>query len=418
MGRRHCRRKYWKQKISIQRKGLHMKDLKHLIYFENLLQEAQNELVMKAVEDGKKALGYNCYYIPEVLMNLDGCFSSRLRAPNCTSCDISSYYMTNRTCPYARSILERAVEGGYNYLSCLFGAESCATIERMQEHFFLINPVKHDGFFVTQIDPPMKGDKTNLDYYKAQLQLKVIEPMRDRLGIDVSDEAMRKAIERFNELCRVITEIGNYRKLDNPPITGYEFHVIQLVSEVCPHELILPYLKETLEEIKTRKPEKKVPYRARVVVVGSEIDDPEFTKLIEMCGAMVVADRYCFGSFPSREEIEIREGESAFDAICRHYLYWNQCARFMDGEKIDQRHNEAKRLCDEFKADGIIYESMKFCEFWSYDKILSNHIFTEEFNVPCCTIEKEYALGSVGQLRTRFQAFIESLEIKNIQGGK
>jgi len=390
-----------------------MKDLKHLIYFENLLQEAQNELVMKAVEDGKKALGYNCYYIPEVLMNLDGCFSSRLRAPNCTSCDISSYYMTNRTCPYARSILERAVEGGYNYLSCLFGAESCATIERMQEHFFLINPVKHDGFFVTQIDPPMKGDKTNLDYYKAQLQL-----MRDRLGIDVSDEAMRKAIERFNELCRVITEIGNYRKLDNPPITGYEFHVIQLVSEVCPHELILPYLKETLEEIKTRKPEKKFPYRARVVVVGSEIDDPEFTKLIEMCGAMVVADRYCFGSFPSREEIEIREGESAFDAICRHYLYWNQCARFMDGEKIDQRHNEAKRLCDEFKADGIIYESMKFCEFWSYDKILSNHIFTEEFNVPCCTIEKEYALGSVGQLRTRFQAFIESLEIKNIQGGK
>ena len=418
MGRRHCRRKNWKQKISIQRKGLHMKDLKHLIYFENLLQEAQNELVMKAVEDGKKALGYNCYYIPEVLMNLDGCFSSRLRAPNCTSCDISSYYMTNRTCPYARSILERAVEGGYNYLSCLFGAESCATIERMEEHFFLINPVKHDGFFVTQIDPPMKGDKTNLDYYKAQLQLKVVEPMRDRLGIDVSDEAMRKAIERFNELCRVITEIGNYRKLDNPPITGYEFHVIQLVSEVCPHELILPYLKETLEEIKTRKPEKEFPYRARVVVVGSEIDDPEFTKLIEMCGAMVVADRYCFGSFPGREEIEIREGESAFDAICRHYLYWNQCARFMDGEKIDQRHNEAKRLCDEFKADGIIYESMKFCEFWSYDKILANHIFTEEFNVPCCTIEKEYALGSVGQLRTRFQAFIESLEIKNIQGGK
>ena len=418
MGRRRCRRKYWKQKISIQRKGLHMKDLKHLIYFENLLQEAQNELVMKAVEDGKKALGYNCYYIPEVLMNLDGCFSSRLRAPNCTSCDISSYYMTNRTCPYARSILERAVEGGYNYLSCLFGAESCATIERMEEHFFLINPVKHDGFFVTQIDPPMKGDKTNLDYYKAQLQLKVVEPMRDRLGIDVSDEAMRKAIERFNELCRVITEIGNYRKLDNPPITGYEFHVIQLVSEVCPHELILPYLKETLEEIKTRKPEKEFPFRARVVVVGSEIDDPEFTKLIEMCGAMVVADRYCFGSFPGREEIEIREGESAFDAICRHYLYLNQCALFMDGGKIDQRHNEAKRLCDEFKADGIIYESMKFCEFWSYDKILANHIFTEEFNVPCCTIEKEYALGSVGQLRTRFQAFIESLEIKNIQGGK
>ena len=395
-----------------------MKDLKHLIYFENLLQEAQNELVTKAVEEGKHALGYNCYYIPEVLLNLPGCFSSRLRAPRCTSTDVASYYMTNRTCPYARSILERAIEGGYNYLEALFGAESCATMERMEEHFFLIHPVKKDNFFVTQIDPPMKGDKTNLDYYKAQLALKVVEPLEKRMGVDVSEEAMRTAIAEHNELCRIITQIGDFRKLDNPPITGYEFHVIQLVSQVCPHYLILPYLAETLEELKTREPEEKFPYRARVALVGSEIDDPDFTKLIETCGAMVVADRYCFGSFPSREEIQIQPGETAFDAICRHYLHWNQCARFMDGMKIDQRHSEVKRLAEEFKADGIIYENMKFCEFWSYEKVLASHIFVNELHIPTCTIEKEYALGAVGQLRTRFQAFIESLEIKNIQGGK
>ena len=148
------------------------------------------------------------------------------------------------------------------------------------------------------------------------------------------------------------------------------------------------------------------------------MDDPEFTKLIETCGAMVVADRYCFGSFPSREQIEILPGETAFDAICRHYLHWNQCARFMDGEKIDQRHAEVTKLVHDFKANGVIYENMKFCEFWSYEKVLANHIFTEELHIPCCTIEKEYALGAVGQLRTRFQAFIESLEIKSIQGGK
>ena len=29
-----------------------MKDLKHLIFFENLLQDAQNELVTQAVNDG------------------------------------------------------------------------------------------------------------------------------------------------------------------------------------------------------------------------------------------------------------------------------------------------------------------------------------------------------------------------------
>lgn len=391
-----------------------MKDLKHLIYFENLLQDAHNELVAQAVQEGDYALGYSCYYIPEVLLNLPGCFSSRLRAPRCTSTDVASYYMTNRTCPYARSLLERAIEGGYNYLNALLGAECCATMERMEEHFFLINPVKNEKFFVTQIDPPMKGDETNLDYYKAQLKLKVVDKLHEEYGIDTSEEAMRRAIDDHNEISRIITEIGNFRKADNPSITGYEFHVIQLVSQVCPHRLILPYLAETLEELKTREPELKFPFRARVVLVGSEIDDPEFTKLIETCGAMVVADRYCFGSFPGREQIEIREGETAFDAICRHYLHWNQCARFMDGMKIDQRHSEVKKLADEFKADGVIYENMKFCEFWSYEKVLASHILTEEMGVPCCTIEKEYALGSIGQLRTRFQAFVESLEIKKI----
>ena len=395
-----------------------MKDLKHLIFFENLLQDAQNELVQKAVEEGLHPLGYNCYYIPETLLNLPGCFSSRLRAPRCTSTDLASYYMTQRNCPYVRSILERAIEGGYNYLEALFGVEACAAMERMEEHFDLLKPVKNDKFVTTIMDAPMKGDRTNLEYYKTQLKKNVLTPLREKLGVDVSEEALQKAIEDHNEISKVITEIGEFRKLDNPPITGYEFHVIQLVSEVCPHTLILPYLKETLKEIKKRKPEEKFPFRARVVLAGSEIDDPDFTKLIESCGAMVVADRYCFGSFPSREQIEIQEGESAFDAICRHYLHWNQCARFMNGEKINQRSDEVERLFRGFKADGIIYENMKFCEFWSYEKVLESNIFMNERHIPVCTIEKEYALGAVGQLRTRFQAFIESLEIKNIQGGK
>lgn len=77
-----------------------MRDLKHLIAFENLLQEANNELVRQAKAEGKKALGYTCYFMPEVLLDLPGCFSVRLRAPKCTSPDIATYYMSGRTCHY------------------------------------------------------------------------------------------------------------------------------------------------------------------------------------------------------------------------------------------------------------------------------------------------------------------------------
>jgi len=41
-----------------------MRDLKYRVFFENLLEEVKNELVDKALSDGKLALGYSCYYIP------------------------------------------------------------------------------------------------------------------------------------------------------------------------------------------------------------------------------------------------------------------------------------------------------------------------------------------------------------------
>lgn len=35
-----------------------MRDLKHLIFMEDLLQEANNDLVKKAKAEGRRALGY------------------------------------------------------------------------------------------------------------------------------------------------------------------------------------------------------------------------------------------------------------------------------------------------------------------------------------------------------------------------
>ena len=58
-----------------------MKDLKHLIFFENLLENADNELVKQAQAEGDLAVGYTCYHVPECLLNVDKCFSVRLRAP-------------------------------------------------------------------------------------------------------------------------------------------------------------------------------------------------------------------------------------------------------------------------------------------------------------------------------------------------
>ena len=349
--------------------GKYMKDLKHLIAFEKLLEEANNPLVRQAKEEGLKALGYTCYFMPEVLLDLPGCFSVRLRAPGCTSPDIATYYLSGRVCHYGRSLFERALEGGYNFLDAQMATETCTVTCRFQEHLGYMDVIQNPDFFIDFTDVPFKKNENSVDHFMTELQVHVLDPLHEKLGIDTSDAAIRKAIAQHNEVCRLIQEIGEYRKLDNPTITGFEFQIIQLVTLTCPKHLILPMLRETAEEMKTRKPDRKPTWRCKVVLAGSECDDPYFTQLIEGCGALVVADRHCYGSIESRIPIELPEGMSALEAVARHYLNTSQCPRFMPQDIMRQRKKFLADLAKEYQADGIIVESNKFCESIEIKKI-------------------------------------------------
>ncbi len=392
-----------------------MKDLKYIYEFENLLQEANNDLVKHAKNDGGIALGYTCYHIPEVLLNCGNCFSVRLRAPRTGSMDIATYYMSNFLCGYSKAILERAIEGGYNFLNGLLASETCSEMNRSLEHFELLDLVPEEKFFITFLDAPFKIADHTVKHYVKQARIHILDKMTDIYGVDTSDEALLKAVEEHNEVCRIMTEIGDLRKAENPVITGYEYHVLNLITYCCPKALILPKLRETLEELRAREPDVKKNYRAKIVVVGSEMDDPDFTALIEDSGALVVADRYCFGALPGRQEIVIEEGKDVLTQICLHYMKTSQCPRFMSHEKIQERRDYVRKLVEDYHADGVMYEQIKFCEYWGYERALASHIMNNEYGVPTAAVDRQYTASASGQLRTRVQAFVESLEIKKIQ---
>ena len=391
-----------------------MKDLKYLYEFENLLQEANNELVQQAKSQGKIALGYTCYHVPEVLLNCPGCFSVRMRAPRTGSLDIATYYMSNFLCGYSKAILERGIEGGYNFLNAILASETCSEMNRAMEHFEILKLVPEEKFFVSFLDAPFKVESHTIKHYVKQARLKILDKLSEVYGIDTSDEALRKAVEEHNEVCRLMTEIGNYRKEENPRITGYEYHILNLVTYCCPKYLILDKLRETAQELKTREPDEKKNYRAKIVVVGSEMDDPDFTKLIEDSGALVVADRYCFGALPGRQEIILNDTDDVLTQICTHYMKTSQCPRYMSQEKVQERRDTVKHLVEEYHADGVLYEQIKFCEYWGYERALASHIMNDEYGIPSASVDRQYTASSSGQLRTRVQAFVESLEIKKI----
>ncbi len=397
-----------------------MKDLKHLYYFEKLLEEANNELVKQAQDEGKICVGAVCENVPEPLLNLPGTFSVRLRAPRTGSMEMATYYLTSFLCEYSRALLERAIEGGFNFTDCIITPDGCTMMNRCIENMELLKTMGKDkeNYFYEYMEIPMKADDNALELYKLQCKNHILAPLNEKYGIDISDEAIRQAVKDHNELCKLIREIGEFRKEENPRITGYEYHIITLVTYVAPKYLLIDKLRETLEEIKERVPDDKNNYRARVVFVGSEVDDVDVIKLVEDSGAYVCADRFCYGSLPGRDEIVLTEDEDALTQICRQYMNRGQCPRYMDQHKIQERRQYVAKLAEEYHADGVIYEQMKFCDPWAYERMVGTAVLRDDYGYPVLAVDRPYAIGTSGQMRTRVQAFVESIEIKKIQKSK
>ncbi len=394
-----------------------MRDLKHMYDLEKLLEDSENKYVAASQEKGNICIATVCENVPEPLLNLAGTFSIRLRAPRTGSMEIGTYYLTNFLCEYTRALLERAIEGGYNFVDCLIAPDGCSMLNRCVENMELLHTMKKDHFFMEHMEIPMKNDENGLNLYVLQCKNHILKPLKEKFGIDVSDSAILKSIQLHNRVCELICQIGEFRKLENPTITGHEFHVLCLATYSCPKEDIIPILEETLEELKTRKPDEKNPYKIRVEVVGSEMDDLDIIQAIEESGAYVCVDRYCYGSFPGREPIEVNENEDPLTAVCRHYITHCQCARMMNQDKIQERRKYVADLAKEYKADGIIYEQMKFCDPWAYERMVGTVVLRDDYGYPVLQIDRPYANGGSGQIRTRVQAFVESVEIKKL-GGK
>lgn len=396
-----------------------MKDLKHLYYFEKLLEDANNELVRKGQSDGLRCIATVCENVPEPLLNLPGTFSVRLRAPRTGSLEMATYYMTSFLCEYSRALLERAIEGGFNFVDGIVSPDGCTMMNRCVENMELLKTMGRDkdNFFYEYMEIPMKCDENGLNLYVLQCKNHILKPLSEKYGIDTSDAAIRKAVEQHNEICRLIREIGEFRKEEHPRITGYEYHILTMATYVAPKHLLADMLKETLEELKAREPDMDKNYRARVVFVGSEVDDVDVIKLVEESGAYVCADRFCYGSFPGRDEIVLNDEEDALTQVCRAYISRGQCPRYMDTAKMVGRREYVDKLAREYRADGIIYEQMKFCDPWAYERMVGTVVMREEYGYPVLAVDRPYSIGSSGQMRTRVQAFVESIEIKKIQGG-
>lgn len=365
--------------------------------FDEIISSPLNQLMEQAIEEEKIPIGYTCSYIPRVILSAKNLVPFRVFAPGVASTEMADMYLPSTICSYTKSILDFAMNGYYDFLKGWVLTSSC---QHMNRFFDNLKHTVHPPF-IKIIDLPNRISPSAIQWMMAELNA-LIEDLQTHFQITLSDEDLYEAIHRHNESVQRLHAIGELRKNKTPVISGTEFHKLMMASLVAPET----FLQKPLSTIKTALSRRKLTddYRARVVLVGGQLDNPGFIDIIEQSGALVVADRLCTGSIPGLEPYP--QGTHPIEQIAAQTLNKISCPRMMDA--FQTRLKAIISTYEEFQADGIIIETIKFCDTWGLEaRELVDSLRAK--NIPVLKLEREYRITGEGQLKTRIQAFIESM---------
>src|SRR3990172_7145862 len=343
-----------------------------------------------------QVIGWVCNYIPEEIILAAGLYPVRILGGKEETTKADAHLYSN-ICSFVRSCLEEAFQGHYDFLEGIVTASNCDHTRRLYDVWYrYINPP-----FKCQLGLPHKVTEDSIDYYKGELN-RLKQGLEEFTGNKISPDALKWAIALSNKTRDLLKQLYLLRKSPDPPITGAETLEVVLSSTFLPKERYHIMLEELLNYLSVREGQGNG--RVRLMITGSLLDNPEYIKVIEDLGALVVVDSLCIGSRYFWHQIET-DGKDPLEALARHYLNNPPCPRM---RPYDMRAESLKNLAQEFTVQGIISEVIKFCDNAGEEYPLLKGAM-EQLDIPCLSLEREFLMGGVGQTKTRIQAFLENI---------
>jgi benzoyl-CoA reductase subunit C len=366
-------------------------------------QTIVNPEVRKWKEQGGKIMGYFCAAMPVEMITAAGFLPFRVRATGSTGTELSDVCLTNINCSFPRHAFNMALKGEYDFLDGLVFFNSCDHIRRVYDHW--IRRMKTP--FVKILSLPRKDEPPQVEWFRDELAI-LREQMQEHYQVKITDDKMREAIALRNTSRRRQRELYMLRKKHDPPITGAEMLAVTVAGTAMPPARYNQLLGELLQDVS--KASGHSGYRARLMIMGGELDSPEYVRVIEGQGGLVVADSLCFGSRMIWKDVDETTSDP-LTALAQYYVADRpSCARMYTryGERVEYIRN----MIRDFKVDGVVFVRLTFCELWGFEQYSLENDF-KQLNIPLLCMDREYSQIGVGQLRTRIQAFLETLEAKH-----
>jgi benzoyl-CoA reductase/2-hydroxyglutaryl-CoA dehydratase subunit BcrC/BadD/HgdB len=347
-------------------------------------------------EKGKKVVGSTIPDVPEEVVHAFGFLPVTLIGTQ-RPLKMAPSRLPDNACSLARSNLELVMSYEGDLFDGFVLPQVCDTTQHLSDIWRILNP----GKYVESYLAPRQVDRPSARYWVKEEIERVIASLSNWSGKTITDQDLFESIRIHNENKQLLKEIYDFKRKFPGSITNKEFFaLVKLSMQVDKSEI-----NETIRKIKAGLKPAGDGANTKVILVGITCDPLEVFDTFDEVKVTVVGDtlitgtRYLQGIVPTN-------GNAVEALTARHF----QKGFFTPiHDDVFKNFQEVKALYKETGAEAIIYVHIEFCESQEYDLPDLKRMIKKE-GIPMHVLDTEYQTTSLSHLRTRLQAFFESLK--------
>ncbi len=364
--------------------------------------------LMDAKASGRKVIGTFCVFVPDEIILAADAVSVGLCAGAEFGMEDAEKLLPRNTCSLIKSFFGFKLNKVCPYIEAsdmIVGETTCDGKKKAYEVFKDIQP----NLYVMEV-PQMKNPHDR-EMLKTEY-LRFLKELEKLTGITIDAARLKKGIDMVNNRRQALHRLALLRAADPAPISGLDALLINQVAFYDDPERFTASVNKICDELEARtaKGEGVAPKGTpRILVSGCPMAVPNWKlpTIVETSGAVIVGEESCVGERGARNMVDNSGAtiEALMDAIVDRYFKID-CAIFTPNES---RTDHIVEMAKQYQADGVIHYALQFCSPYIIESYSVEQALLAE-GIPAIRIETDYSQEDMGQLRTRVEAFIETIK--------
>jgi benzoyl-CoA reductase/2-hydroxyglutaryl-CoA dehydratase subunit BcrC/BadD/HgdB len=244
--------------------------------------------------------------------------------------------------------------------------------------------------------------------WKAEVR-RFKDRIEDVTGKAITPAKLKETIKLVNHRRRVLQRLNQLRAAIPTPISGRDVLLINQVSFYDDPPRFTAKISELCDELEKRVQagDGVVPGGTpRLMLSGCPMAVPNWKLpyIVESSGAVIVGEESCIGTRNIRDLVDESADtlEEMLDALVDRYLRID-CACFTPNR---ERLQNIVTMAQDLQVKGVIHFALNFCQPYAIEAFKVGKAL-EKAGIPMLSLETDYSMEDVEQLKTRVEAFLE-----------